>query len=298
VGPTGTGKSRLALLAATPVQAPILNADSVQCYEGVQIGANKPSADERRQTPHFLFDWVPVGQSSTAADFREEALKLLRQSDLGPRVFLVGGSGFYLQALEKGMYHVQPVTPQIRAQVDALMGEQGPEALHKELQRQDAAAAARIHPHDLYRTRRALELVLSEGRPLGEIQKQAHESADSGFAGYEVFKTGLYLSRQELREVVEQRTSDMLERGLIEETQSLMARAPAQWSPLESIGYKEVRQFLAGEIPDRESLHTRIVTNTMALAKRQMTWFRRDPKVRWFHARTDWQKAQDYLLGT
>lgn len=292
LGPTASGKSALAIeIAERRRPTSILNCDSIQFFQGVDIGAAKPSPDDLARVTHFLIGHRPKGSEYTAGDFRRDALEILAQHK---DCLAVGGSGFYIQALEKGMFEVPPVALEIRANLEAEMREQGPEKLHEELRARDPETAARIQPRDRYRILRALELLRSSSETLTEMRARfERERPPSPFA---IHKIGLHVNRDQLRERVILRTKRMLEAGLIEEVEALRAEGLRDWAPLRSVGYKETQLFLDGEMT-RSELETRIVTATLQLAKRQMTWFRRDPEIRWFDPQNESQKLLDFGLA-
>lgn len=290
VGPTACGKTDFAVDAAeararlTGEPLPeILNCDSVQFFEGVDIGAAKPTREQLARVPHHLVGHVPLGSAYTAGDFRRDALKVIEdRGTKGLTRFLpVGGSGFYVQALEKGMYEVPEVPESIKSELSRDLEAQGLPALHTELARRDPESAQKIQPQDRYRVLRALEILRSSpgGGTLSEIRAQFEKSR--GPSPFRVSKIGLFRPRDVLRRRIEERTRRMIQEGLIEEVESLRAKGLGAWSPMQSVGYKETQEFLDGKI-SRDELEPLIVTSTMQLAKRQMTWFKRDTSIHWF----------------
>lgn len=291
VGPTASGKSEFAVhlaesLTAHGQRTEIINADSVQFYAELEIGAAKPERELCARVPHHLLGHVALGANYTAGDFRRAALEIIkrRSEELAVQIFLVvGGSGFYLQALERGMFEVPSVDVPLRERLESELGERGLAWLYSELQTRDALAAEKIKPQDKYRILRALEILRSDraGRTLTEIKSQFQTlSAESEFS---VFKIGLRWTRTALRERIERRTKSMLARGLIAETEKLRQAGYAAWPPLSSVGYLQVQEFLDGKILHAD-LEPLIVTRTMQLAKRQMTWFKRDQSIVWYEA--------------
>lgn len=295
VGPTATGKSDLAvdIAEACAQKAEIINCDSVQFFAGVDIGAAKPDESLLRRAKHHLIGHVPLGGCYTAGDFRREALQIIEEGpNRGVERFLaVGGSGFYVQALEKGMFEVPEVPEEVRERLeeeaDALGGL---EALYAELSKKDPEAAAKISPRDRYRIIRALEIIRSEpsGATLSEIKRRFRESAPQ--VPFTSSKIGLVLDRNVLRKRVRERAARMLKMGLIDEVKELRAKGLKDWSPLKSVGYREVQAMLDGQI-ELKDLEDAIVTSTMQLAKKQMTWFKRDQSIRWFDALSERSKA-------
>jgi tRNA dimethylallyltransferase len=290
VGPTGVGKNRLALHAAGTLNATIVNIDSVQTYAGVDIGANKPSLQDFKSCPHELYGFVPVGQKITASQYVEAAESVLARPQVSHFIF-VGGSGFYVQALEKGMFSVDEPSAETLQQIAEWKSVGGVPFLQQKLAEVDQASAERIHSNDHYRIERALEIVLTAGQSLSELQ---NSTRGGSLTSFKVRKVGLWLEKEKLVGMIRDRTEMMLEKGLIEETESLLRDAGEEWPPLSSIGYLECRQFMRGEL-SRAELSDRISQNTMKLVKKQMTWFKRDPQIRWFNALTEASQAQNFL---
>lgn len=300
VGPTACGKSDFAVEAAEEAvrafggaMPEIINCDSIQFFEGVEIGAAKPEPELLARAPHHLVGHVPLGGAYTAGDFRRDALRVIenRQAESGLRRFMpVGGSGFYVQALEKGMYDVPSISEEVKARLQSEIEEKGSVVLHAELAARDSEAAARIQPMDKYRVLRALEILRSspEATSLSAIRAQFEAARPP--APFSVSKIGVFRPREALRRRVEERTRKMLRMGLLEEVEGLRAKGFAAWGPLQSVGYKEAQEYLDGRIAKSE-LEPAIVTSTMQLAKRQMTWFKRDASIRWFDSEHGWRDA-------
>lgn len=273
VGPTASGKSALALALAERFGGSILNCDSLQFYQRLDIGTAKPPPEERARVPHFLFDFVPPGEVLTAGDFRRLALDVVAQST--SPVFAVGGSGFYIQAFEKGMYDVPKPKPEIEQSVRERLANDGLAALYVELVKRDPEYGDRINPNDAYRITRALVLMDDSGKTVTEVRRSF---AQTPFP-YPLLKLGISVAREELLPRVRTRVQDMLRNGFLEEVKGLLSDGFGSWPPLLSVGYKECVQFLKGELDsDLESL---IVEKTMQLAKKQRTWFNRDKEITW-----------------
>ncbi|HVK61369.1 MAG TPA: tRNA (adenosine(37)-N6)-dimethylallyltransferase MiaA [Bdellovibrionales bacterium] len=294
-GPTACGKSDLAVEISETTSSPraeIINFDSVQFFASVEIGAAKPSPELLARARHHLVGHVPEGEDYTAGNFRRDALHIIEEREKAQvdRFIAVGGSGFYIQALEKGMYDVPASGSETRAELEAEIAANGAEKLHRELLERDPEAGAKIHLNDHYRIVRALEVLRHHGgrETLSEIRAKLLKSGPT--SGFTTKKIGLFRKRDVLRQKVTMRVRLMMTAGFIEEVESLRARGLASWSPLSSVGYKEVQAFLEGSLP-KNQLEDAIVTSTMQLAKRQMTWFRRDPEVTWFDADENWPEA-------
>lgn len=289
VGPTACGKSDFAveyaelLERASQSGADIINCDSVQFFQGVDIGAAKPSSELLNRARHHLVGHVPLGGEYTAGDFRREALRVIEtrvregRLDFAP----VGGSGFYVQALEKGMYEVPSIDEAVRSQLEVDLREGGLGSLYEELKARDPGAVEKIHAADQYRIMRALEILRSapEGSTLTEIRTRFEARRPT--PPFRVKKIGLFRPRDILRKRVTERTKAMLKAGLLDEVEALRRQGLSQWAPMLSVGYREVQHYLDGTLA-KEELESAIVTSTMQLAKRQMTWFKRDPEILWF----------------
>jgi tRNA dimethylallyltransferase len=277
VGPTGSGKSALGLKLAEKYQGAVLNCDSLQAYQRLDIGTAKPPADERRIVPHHLFDFLPPGEVLTAGDFRKAALDVLAKELPKRIVFGVGGSGFYIQALEKGMFDVPKPDPAVEAAVRAEAGRFGMPHMFKELEKLDFDYADRISPNDSYRILRALIIIRDSGKKVTDLQKDFQKGTPFP---YPLLKMGLLPTREELLPRVTARTRAMLDAGLVDEVRALLAEGHQEWPALFSVGYKECVAFLKGEI-SREKLPALIVEKTMQLAKKRKTWFKRDSEIHW-----------------
>jgi tRNA dimethylallyltransferase len=193
-------------------------------------------------------------------------------------VFVVGGTGFYFQAIEKGMYPIGAADPVTIQEVENEVQE-SPEKLHQELRDKDPEAAAKISINDHYRLARAIEILRTHGKPPSQIRKEFEESR-APFP-YPLLKIGIRAPKEELLPRVAVRTQKMLKLGLLEEVQSLLDRGLSQWAPLQSVGYKEAIDYLKGRLTSEEELKNLIVQNTMRLAKKQRTWFQRDAEILW-----------------
>ena len=302
LGPTATGKTEIAVQASEAaaregLKSEILCCDSIQFYDGLDIGAAKPTREQMERAPHHLVGHVTTGMVYTAGDFRRDALRVIAErAKAGVRLFLaVGGSGFYVQALEKGMFDVPQVPEETRRGLEKELAAGGLEALYGELAARDPEAASKIKPQDSYRTLRALELLRADPEGLTLTERRAQFEAKREPAPFEIRKIGLSVPRETLAHRVARRTKAMLAEGLIAEVEGLRSRGLGEWAPMNSVGYKETQALLDGRL-DRASLEGAIVTSTMQLAKRQMTWFKRDTEIRWFDAERESAAARDLIL--
>ncbi|HVN87360.1 MAG TPA: tRNA (adenosine(37)-N6)-dimethylallyltransferase MiaA [Candidatus Binatia bacterium] len=280
VGPTGVGKSALALELAEQLDAEIVNADSRQVYRHLDIGSAKPSASDRARVPHHVFDVVDPDQPFDGARYRDLALAAITDiRQRGKHVLVVGGTGLYIKALRYGLFPGPPRDVALRRHLEA---EEiaAPGLLHRRVSEVDPATAARLHPHDHARLIRALEVHQLTGRPISAWQRE------HGFRAPTVPITviGLTLERSELRARIAARCRAMVDAGLIEEVRTLWARGYPRTLPiLQTIGYREMGAVAAGEAPLDDALAA-MTQATCQLAKRQLTWFRADPSVQWISA--------------
>jgi tRNA dimethylallyltransferase len=279
VGTTASGKSEWALKLAQEFHGVIVNCDSVQVYKHLDIGAAKPTVQERKLVPHYLFDYVLPPQEMTAGVYSRDFHECLQKLADDAPVFVVGGTGFYFMAVEKGMYPVTTIPAHIQAEVASEIAQPGgPEKLHRELLAVDPEYGAKIHVTDPYRIGRAIELIRTQGKSVTQIQKEF--SAKQTPFPYPLLKVGPTWDREKLRSRIEQRTQKMLQLGLVEEVRGLLDQGLESWAPMSSVGYKETQKYLSGQL-DRDTLFAEIVKNTYQLAKRQRTWFQRDQDIHW-----------------
>jgi tRNA dimethylallyltransferase len=274
-GPTGSGKSTLAIRLAQAFGGEIVNCDSLQLYRGFNIGTAKTPVAERGQVPHHLFDVLSPQESYSAGEYARSAREIIAGiSARGRLPVVVGGTGFYLRALLDGLPALPERDQQLR---DRLMSREGarPGSLHRILTRLDPSAAARIHARDIQKTLRSLELRL--------LTRQSAPPAESAcpLEGYAVLKIGLDPDRAALYQRLEARTRWLFERGLIEEVEGLLrGGCTGAEKPFESLGYKQALLYLRGSLTREEALASTLI-ETRQYAKRQWTWFRRDPEIRW-----------------
>ena len=282
VGPTATGKSALALELAERYGGEIVNADALQVYRGLDVGTAKPTAGERARVPHHLLDVVEPTERFSAGDFARRARAALAEiHGRGRLALVVGGSGFYLRALFAGLSPLPRADPRLRRELRRRARDEGPETLHAELARVDPEAASRLAPADVQRVVRALEIVRVGGRPWGE-QTADRPLGHDPLPGVWI---GLTLPRTVLYDRIEARVGHMLERGWVAEVEGLLARGVGRDAPaFQAIGYRQLVRQLRGELA-LESAVAEIVQATRRFAKRQITWFRKEPQVRWFDAR-------------
>lgn len=279
VGPTGSGKSALGWHLAREFGGELVSADSVQVYRGLDIGSAKATAEERRVVIHHLVDILDPDEEYSAARFRSQAVTIIQSlHERNIPVFVVGGTGLYLRTLTRGIFRGPEANPELRRSLGRQAEEKGSETLYEELKRVDRDAASRIHPRDAVRIIRALEVYQMSGQPISGFQKE-HGFKERDF---NVLKIGLSFPRDELFRRIDARVHRMLDRGWVEEVRGLLQKG---YSPklksLQSLGYRQVISFLQGEKSIAETVLS-IQGDTRRYAKRQLTWFKADPEIRWF----------------
>lgn len=282
-GPTGSGKSELALRLAAAAGGEIVNYDSMQIYRGFDIGTAKPSEADRRAVKHHLFDVADADEEFNAADYARRAREVCDDiAKRGKRPILTGGTFFYLRALLGGLPEMPGRDETIRARLRRIAaGDRGPERLHRWLSRVDPKSAARIPPPDRHRVERALEVWILSGKPISSFVK----SVEAG----DTMKIGLQIDRTTLIERLDARVEEMYRTGLVDETAALLERFPKTARPFASIGYREAAAVVAGEI-DVQAAIAETKRRTRAYARRQMTWLRSERNVQWVDA-TQREKA-------
>lgn len=293
LGPTGSGKSDLSLFIARAIGGEIASFDSVQIYRGFDIGTAKLPPTERHGIAHHLIDIVDPAALFTAGDYARVAeTALLEIAGRGRIPVLVGGTGFYLRSLLAGLSPGPSRDDALRTRFEA-REKARPGSLHRILSRLDPASAARIHPNDKNKTIRALEVRLLEGAPLASVFERDRVPLE----GFRPVKIGLDPPRAELYSKLNDRARVMLERGLVEEVRGLLAAGVSPHAkPFESIGYKQALQLLGGEISRDDALES-MQMETRRYAKRQLTWFRKEPGVDWIQGFGDQAHVQAEALA-
>jgi tRNA dimethylallyltransferase len=293
LGPTGSGKTALSLALAGQFRGEIVNCDSVALYRGFEIGTAKPSADERARAPHHLLDILEPTAVFTAGDYAQAARRVVAEIAARGRLpIVVGGTGFYLRALLEGLFAGPKRSEELRARLREIAGGKGSPHLHRLLARLDAVAAARIHANDEPKLIRAIEVCLTARRKMTELWQHGRDP----LTGFGVLRIGLDPERAALYERINQRARRMFDSGLAEETERLVERYGASAPPMQSLGYKQAVQLLRGEV-DRESAVAAAQQAHRNYAKRQMTWFRREPDVRWLRGFGDEPEVQAQVIA-
>lgn len=289
-GATATGKSGLALDIAQRLNSVIISADSRQVYREFDIGTAKPTPAEQQRVSHYLIDICNPTETLTVADYQQQAQELIAQfQEEGCIPLLVGGTGLYIKSVVRGM-KIPRVAPQkeLRSQLESL----GQSQLYALLQQVDAAAAQKIHPNDPVRTLRALEVYYVTGIPISQQQGENPPT-------YPILQLGLECDASHIQKRIEQRTEKMLKDGLVTEVEMLCKNYGIDLPLLDTLGYREIKQYLAGEISLSEAKDLTVL-HTRQFAKRQRTWFKAYPEIEWFDAdKTDlletvWKRVQKF----
>jgi tRNA dimethylallyltransferase len=278
LGPTASGKTALALAIAREFHGEIVNCDSVAIYREFEIGTAKPTREERAEVPHHLIDYADPTTTVTAGEYARVARKILCEIAERKHLPIVsGGTGLYLRALLEGLFAGPQRSEELRDRLRARAAESGGERLHRILSRLDKAAAERIHANDIPKLIRAIEVCLAARQPITELWKEGREP----LRGFRILRIGLNPNREALYERINRRAAEMFAEGLIGETECLWKKYGDEARPLQSLGYRQALQYLRGELSEQQALEAAQQAHRN-YAKRQMTWFRREPEVIWF----------------
>jgi tRNA dimethylallyltransferase len=290
LGPTASGKTALSLALAQRFHGEIVSCDSVAVYRECEIGSAKPTAPERAQVPHHLLDVFSPAETCSAGDYSRLARGAIAEITARNHLPIVtGGTGFYLRALTDGLFPGPPRSEELRARLTRSAERHAPGWLHRILNRLDPAAAARIHPNDHPKLIRAIEVCLAARQPI----TTAWEAGRDPLTGYRILRIGLNPPRDALYERINARAAAMFDQGLVEETQSIRSRYGNSIPVLDALGYRQARQLLSGELTREEAI-TAAKQGHRNYAKRQFTWFRREPNVHWLSGFGD----QPQILST
>ena len=277
LGPTASGKTVLSLALAEKFSGEIVNCDSVAMYREFDIGTAKPSVGERARVQHHLVDCVDPQQDVTAGEYAREARAVLAEIKSRNHLpIVVGGTGLYLRALLEGLFPGPQRSQELRERLRERAASHGSKYLHRILQRLDPNAANRVHPNDAPKLIRAIEVCLASRQKMSELWRQGRDPLQ----GFRILRIGLDPDRATLYRRINQRAAQMFEQGLTEETQRLASKYGEKARPLASLGYKQAMQFLRGELTRDQAVQAAQQAHRN-YAKRQMTWFRREPDVTW-----------------
>ena len=278
LGPTAVGKTEIAIQLAQRLNAEIISVDSRQIYRQMDIGTAKPTPEEQQAARHHLIDCIDISQPFSVADYQSLADTAIADiQNRGNRVLLVGGAGLYFRVIVDGLFEGPGADPALRKRLEGEVAQFGVDALHDRLRVCDPESADRIHPNNIVRVIRALEVYELTGTPMSELQQQWHPERQR----YPFIAFGLTMPRVLLYCRIEQRVDVMLANGLIAEVESLLAAGYGHDTiALRSFGYKELIAYLDGACTYLEAI-SQLQQNTRRFAKRQLTWFRKDTRIEW-----------------
>ncbi len=294
VGPTATGKSKLAIELAHTLDAEIVSADSMLVYKHMNIGTAKPTGDEMRGIPHHMINIVTPDVVFTVHDYQRKALTCIQDIIARNKTpLLVGGTGLYIQSVLDGYEFGPADTNEVyRRQLDWIAQEHGNDILYQALRLFDPISAERINPNDLRRLIRALEVYKATGAPISAQKKKPSYLAEMDIR---TIRIGLTMDRERLYQRIDKRVDEMMRQGLLDEVRNLLllGYSPSLYS-MQSLGYKQITNYLAGQYSLEEAV-SEIKRETRRFSKRQYTWFRRDPHIVWFY--TDRAESQSSLYA-
>lgn len=277
LGPTASGKTGLSLALAERFGGEIVNCDSVAMYREFDLGTAKPTSSERARAPHHLLDCVAPTDHITAGEYARQSRQVIEEIKARGRLpIIVGGTGLYLRALLEGLFPGPQRSEELRARLRERAASRGSSHLHRILRRLDRAAAEQIHANDTPKLIRAIEVCLASKQKMTELWQRGRDP----LRGFRIVRLGLDPDRQALYGRINLRAQQMFETGLVEETQRLLEKYGDAAGPLASLGYKQAVQFLRGELTLEQALQAAQQAHRN-YAKRQMTWFRREPDVHW-----------------
>lgn len=292
LGPTGSGKTALSLALAERFHGEIVNCDSVAMYREFEIGTAKPTAAERARVPHHMLDVVDPLGFMTAGEYARQARQVLEEIKArGALPIVVGGTGLYLRALLEGLFAGPQRSEDLRERLRERSEDKGVGYLHRLLSRLDPIAAGKIHAHDTPKLLRAIEVCLASRAKMSEMWKQGRDPLQ----GFRIVRLGLDPDRKELYERINQRAQRMFDGGLSDETLNLLEKYGSAPRPLSALGYKQAVALMRGE-GDRDGAVKATQQAHRNYAKRQMTWFRREPDVIWIRGFGDDAKVQSEAI--
>jgi tRNA dimethylallyltransferase len=289
LGPTASGKTALSLALAERFCGDIVNCDSVAMYREFDVGTAKPTASERARAPHHLLDCIAPTSHVTAGEYARQARQVLGEIKTRGRLpIVVGGTGLYLRALLEGLFPGPQRSEELRERLRKRANSRGSGYLHGILRRLDRSAAEEIHANDTPKLIRAIEVCLASRQKMTELWQQRGREP---LRGFRILRLGLDPDRRELYERINRRAQQMFEAGLVEETQRLLEKYGDAAGPLASLGYRQAVQLSRGELTREQALQA-AQQGHRNYAKRQMTWFRREPEVQWLRGFGDDEQVQ------
>ena len=294
LGPTASGKTALSLALAERFEGEIVNCDSVAMYREFDVGTAKPTMAERARVAHHLLDCVAPTDHITAGDYARRARQVLEEIKARDHLpIVVGGTGLYLRALLEGLFPGPQRSEDLRERLRERAASRGSNYLHRILQRMDRATSQKIHANDLPKLIRAIEVCLASRRKMSELW--AHHGRDP-LSGFRIQRIGLDPDRQALYDRINRRAKQMFEAGLVEETNRLIEKYGNSQGPLTSLGYKQALQCIRGDLTREQAMQAAQQAHRN-YAKRQMTWFRREPEVHWLRGFGDEEQIQHQAMA-
>jgi tRNA dimethylallyltransferase len=291
LGPTGAGKSKIAIALAGKIKGEIISADSIQVYKHFDIGADKIAADERKQIPHFLIDILDDCSQFNASLFLEKSFKIAQEIiERGHIPIACGGAALYLKTMITGIFPENKRQKVSREELKEIVKREGSAYLWKKLNEIDPLYAQKIGINDSIRIIRAMEIYYNNELTPSQI----FAKTETPFKGFRFIRVGVNMEREKLYKRIEDRVDNMIKKGLVEEVKRLRKRYPPHCPPFKSVGYKEIIQYLAGEI-DLETAAALIKQHTRNFAKRQLSWFRQEKDITWFEA-DDYAAIEKFVL--
>ena len=277
-GPTGSGKSEVAVSLAKEFNGELICSDSMQVYRQMDVGTAKPSLQEQNLIPHHQLDLINPDENYSAGQYARDTSRIINNIlERGRLPILVGGTGLYYRALMYGISKIPPVPESLRKEITGWQQEHGTAYCHKQLQKYDPEGAELLHPNDTTRILRSLEVVLSTGKSIYSYQREQ----PFGAAHYAFHAVAFNWDRNELYKRINKRTLSMLGSGWLTEVEMLLNRYSPELKPMQSIGYREVVQYLQNNLK-WGAMVEEIQKRTRQFAKRQLTWFRREAKIEWY----------------
>jgi tRNA dimethylallyltransferase len=281
IGPTGSGKTRLAIALATRFPGEIVSCDALQVYRYMDIGTAKPAAAEQKLVAHHMLDLRNPDEDFSAGDYQRLARQKLDQiTERGRLPFVAGGTGFYLRALIDGLFEGPGRSEELRKRMRKIVDRRGPGILHRALRKVDPESAARVAENDAERTIRAYEMYLVSGKNMSWWQEQPRDA----LRGYRWLKIGIDLPREQLYLRIEQRVDEMFARGFLDEVKQLLEKFPRESNAFKAIGYRQIAEHLEARITFEQALED-TKRESRRYAKRQLTWFRSDRDIIWLDGR-------------
>ncbi len=277
VGPTAVGKGEVAVDLAGKLRTEVISADSRKIYRGMNIGTAKPSLEVRKRIPYHFIDVASPDEVFSAAEFRKRAESIIKRIQEENKLpLLVGGSGLYIRAVVDGIFAGPGRDQDLRGRLREREKDEGEGALYEELKRLDPASASRLHSHDARRVIRALEVYYLSGKPISSYQREAPYSCLSS-----AVVVGLRMKRSALYQLIGRRVDAMMEKGLVQEVEGLLKEGYGEDLPsMEGLGYRQIIGYLKGKYSREEAVRL-VKRDTRRFAKRQLSWFNKDPRIVW-----------------